>query len=551
MRLRAGYLALAFDLQEAAGDLSSNEMRDRLQNAITAAHKASGQHPMYVDHTGDEQSGDVIFACDPDGDGDTDYVSAPYSKGTDDSDDDFDIDTEHGRQVQMRHSWETVPDDQDHYAAMQEANLYTGKSAPLCERFVSKKERDSASSGSFAGKGKSFPILKAADVKAAASSLGRAGVGNYSTDVIKRNIIRIAKEKGWESELPKAWQDGGADDGQKSESAKPASGGLKLVESCAFPVELQLREALLPGKMIKLIAPGKGSSAYYTEEVLRKAAADKIFHAGVPMRIDHPTMAEESARPEGSVKDWGAVLESDAVYRDDLPTGKGLYAPIKKFSDHAQTIDEKGPYAGVSIRANGNAVTESGRPVMREGVPLLKEFTSAEGADMVTRAGAGGMFLTEAAKPATQGGDGMSEAEAKKLIEAAVKPFQARLLRDEARAEAGRLLESVALPQAAKTKIIERAVVTLPETADGALDIAKFRESVVSEAKAEGEYIAAITGGGRIIGMGVPAPEQLKPEHVAAREAEAKRDYEYAVQTFIDMGLPRNVAEISARGRAA
>ena len=94
------------------------------------------------------------------------------------------------------------------------------------------------------------------------------------------------------------------------------------------------------------------------------------------MRIDHPTHAEEAARPEGSVKDWGAVLESDAVYRDDLPSGPGLYAPIKKFSDHARTIEEKGPYAGVSIRANGNAVMESGRPVLKDGVPLLKEFTS-------------------------------------------------------------------------------------------------------------------------------------------------------------------------------
>jgi hypothetical protein len=48
-------------------------------------------------------------------------------------------------------------------------------------------------------------------VAAAASSIGRAGSDNYSTDVIKKNIIRIAKAKGWASELPKAWQDGETD----------------------------------------------------------------------------------------------------------------------------------------------------------------------------------------------------------------------------------------------------------------------------------------------------------------------------------------------------
>ena len=70
----------------------------------------------------------------------------------------------------------------------------------------------SAGSGDFAGKGKSFPILKASDVSwAAARSMGRAGADNYTPDVIKRNIIRIAKAKGWASELPKSWQDDSTD----------------------------------------------------------------------------------------------------------------------------------------------------------------------------------------------------------------------------------------------------------------------------------------------------------------------------------------------------
>src|ERR1017187_4524319 len=226
MILRARYLALAIHMQESAGDMSSNEMRDKLQNAITAAPQGTSQNPHYVDHTGDEDSGTCIFSCDPDNDGDTDYVQAPYSKGTDSSDDDLSIDKSKGKQVAMRSSWDELPDDADGYAAMSEA-MVTAKLyrvMPIYERFVSKKERDAASSGDFAGAKKSFPILKAKDVAAAAAFLGRAGAGNSSTNTIKANIIRIAKAKGWTSELPKAWEDGGGDRSAK-ESAVPSQGG--------------------------------------------------------------------------------------------------------------------------------------------------------------------------------------------------------------------------------------------------------------------------------------------------------------------------------------
>src|ERR1017187_3991210 len=233
MILRAGYLALAIHMQESACDMSSNEMRDKLQNAITAAHKGTNQNPQYVDHTGDEDSGTCVFSCDPDGDGDTDYVQAPYSKGTDSSDDDLSIDKSKGKQVAMRSSWDELPDDADGYAAMSEA-MVTAKlyrAMPIYERFVSKKERDAASSGDFAGKGKSYPILKAKDVGDGLQALGRAGPHNHSVSTIRANIIKIAKAKGFP--LPASAQDSG--DGSAKESAVLGgqSGALKLVESAA------------------------------------------------------------------------------------------------------------------------------------------------------------------------------------------------------------------------------------------------------------------------------------------------------------------------------
>ena len=92
------------------------------------------------------------------------------------------------------------------------------------ERFIGKAERDSADAGSFAGKNKSFPILKPGDVMAAVRSMGRAGSDNVGTSTLKANIIRIAKKKGWTKYLPQAWQSG-------SDSSNPT---YHLMTGCAW-----------------------------------------------------------------------------------------------------------------------------------------------------------------------------------------------------------------------------------------------------------------------------------------------------------------------------
>jgi hypothetical protein len=75
-------------------------------------------------------------------------------------------------------------------------------------RDISQKQRERLPDADFAGKGTSFPIKKPEDVSAAASSIGRAGAGNYSTDELKANIIRIAYRKGasFVAQLPEAWK---------------------------------------------------------------------------------------------------------------------------------------------------------------------------------------------------------------------------------------------------------------------------------------------------------------------------------------------------------
>ena len=299
------------------------------------------------------------------------------------------------------------------------------------------------------------------------------------------------------------------------ESADPiTTGTVELRESVGFAADVQLAEAFgsdfKSSYKICLIKPGRGSSAIYPAEVLKRDGP-KIFKAGTPMRIDHPTRAEEAARPEGSVKDWGAVLEADAAWNDNGPKGPALYGRVKPFSDHVATIHEKGPFAGVSIRANGNAVMESGRVKMQDGLPVLAELTSVEGVDMVTRAGAGGMFLSESARTAPINSEGqvdMTKEEVQVIVSEAVKaatsPLRERALKGDALYAGHRALKGVSFTDEQKAFVIEEAVrCGLPEK-DGALDEEKFGVLVMAEARRLG---AILPNGAQVKGLGVAVAE--------------------------------------------
>ncbi len=229
---------------------------------------------------------------------------------------------------------------------------------------------------------------------------------------------------------------------------------------------------------------------------------------------------------------------------------------MKVFQDHAGLVEEKAAHVGMSIRASG--IAEAGR--MKDGLPILKELTAAESVDIVTRAGAGGMILTEssaAAKPAQikQEVSDMDAAELTALKESLAAQAETnrklleRAIRGDAREEAGRILASVTLHEAAKNLVIESVLKNIP-TKDGALDIAIFTEAVNAEAKLVGAAFAAATGSGRVTGMGA-APVEIKPEEAARRAAAAKEADEQAVSIFESLGMPKNAAVLAAKGRAA
>jgi hypothetical protein len=167
------------------------------------------------------------------------------------------------------------------------------------------------------------------------------------------------------------------------------------------------------------------------------------------------------------------------------------------------------------------------------------------------------MILTEAARN-SEGGD-MTPEEAKKLIEAGIreanKPLLQRLIRADAKDEAARLLESVTLPKETKARVVDRVLNAIPLTETGALDTAKLGELVVKEAKAEGEYLAQVTGSGRVFGMNsgpaiVEDPKKAKKQFKEAK-AERKEHVRTLKENFMRMGMPEEAAKIAARGKVA
>jgi hypothetical protein len=535
-------------LEAASDPLSHNDIHKALNDQLDDMHP--GQCCV-MDVYGDDESGDVVYH-QADGQGGGQMYSAPYTLGTTNGKRTAEIDEESKKNVVPHTTYEEEADDDDSMVSQEAKRLTEGKlykTVPTYERFISKSERNSADAGSFAGKGKSFPILKPGDVMAAVRSMGRAGSDNVGTGTLKKNIIAIAKKKGWTKYLPKAWQSGSSDDnddsGSTKEALRNAKGELILVESAATLETIKLVEAKADYE-IKLIAPGKGSSAFYPKEVLKRDGPN-VFKAGTHVYLNHPTAAEEAARPEGDVKNLAGVLTTAAAYNESHAKGPGLYARMKVFADHGQMVEEKAQHVGMSIRASG--IAESGRK--QDGLPILKELTSAESVDVVTRAGAGGMILNESATGAN--GDEeieMTATEVKRLVESGVQlGIRQATLPDRARKECTRLLEAVGLPPKAKERVIERVVESLDLSKE--LDITELGKTLAQEARAEGEYLAAITGSGRVVGMGLAPVEELKPKEAKRLKEAAKEQLREARDVFEELGMPKDAAKIAAKGRVA
>lgn len=472
--------------------MSAGEVQKSVSKAVSAAHQGTGTYPDYVDHTGDQKSGTVRYNVG--GYSEPDYRQAPYTQGTANSDTAHSVDLTKEQKVQPVMNWQVQPDDCDGYAAMEAAKLYTKGAIPMCERFVSKKERDAADKGDFAGKGSSFPILKREDVKAALSSIGRAGDDNFSKDIIHKNIVAIAKRKGFGDELAP-----GDQDASESDKTKPV--GVPLIESAAFPTTYSFREASTANSpLVKIISPGRGSSGFYPKEVIQRDGPT-IFRRGTLMYFNHATKAEESARPEGDWNNLAAVTTGDAYWDEAGKDGPALYAPAKVFAKHAAEVAEKAPHTGVSIRAQGRRDDKAMGPDGKPGV--ITALTHAESIDLVTKAGRDGKLLLESADSDFNEGGDMDATALKKLQEANAKIFKG-FATGKARELAAATLKPIRLPEASKVAITERACADVPVTEAGDFDEPNFKKALEAEIQYAASFLPA---GAKVVGLGATAPD--------------------------------------------
>ena len=147
-------------------------------------------------------------------------------------------------------------------------------------------------------------------------------------------------------------------------------------------VGLRLGEANGTRRRILIITPGAGTSGYYPPDVLERDGPN-VITAGTQMFLDHPGRAEEQDRPERSVRDLAAVLETDAVWDPAGSDGPGLYATARVIPAMAGIIDGLAEHIGVSIRGYGESD--------RDGT--ITALHAVESVDFVTRAGRGGKVL--------------------------------------------------------------------------------------------------------------------------------------------------------------
>lgn len=554
---------LAERFQEAVTQLSQNDVCKGLQDCLNDMYP--GQYAHVCDVFGDDESGDVVYYCGGQ------YMRAPYTMGMVDGKRAHEIDTEDAENVLPRTVYDSEADEGDNVTSMGEAERdekyverfpgskdWSPKVWTFAERFISKGERDKADSGSFAGKGKSFPILKPGDVKAAFSSIGRAGDDNYSSDVIKKNILKIAKSKGFP--LPKKYRNGGA----SKESAD-----LELVGDI-----VTLREGAVGqdgSAYLKLISPGWGSSGYYSKEVLKRDGP-AIFKAGTKNFWNHPTSAEEAARPEGDLRDLASVLTEDAHYEENGPAGAGLYARATVQPHFREHVDSLAKHIGMSIRANGKA--REGKADGKAG-PIIEQLTRGISVDYVTTPGAGGQILQlfEAARPRPnsthEGETDMDEATVKRLISEATAPLIAENKRLKESLDPGpklkkgktirRMLEGIRMPEAYRQLIVERIKNNWPLTEAGATDETRLKGLVEKELRKVSEKLSRETG--HVINLGASQSTAGDPKVLEAAAKEHEAAFAESLRDAADIFLgvneqtPEDQAkrrrEIFAKGRAA
>lgn len=136
---------------------------------------------------------------------------------------------------------------------------------------------------------------------------------------------------------------------------------------------------------VRVITEGKGSSANYKGEVLKRDIG--LFKAGAKIYMDHAGQIDQENRPERSAKEIVGYFTNDATWDE---AERAVFQEAHIFSDHREWVKERAlaGVIGMSISAEGE-VEESDT-----GEKDLVRLTKVNSVDIVTEAGRGGKFST-------------------------------------------------------------------------------------------------------------------------------------------------------------
>lgn len=302
---------------------------------------------------------------------------------------------------------------------------------------------------------------------------------------------------------------------------------------------------------VKLISPGWGTTGYYSTEMLKRDGP-KVFTKDLHMYMNHPTAQEDKNRPERDVKDLAAVLTENAKWMDQGFDGPGLYSTFKPFSDHVNSIKEKGKYTGVSIRAYATNISE-GEAEGRKG-KIIEGFAKALSTDFVTRAGRDGKALVSESErtpepPTRQESNmAMTTEETNQLREAQNLAAANKVLLDAALAESAKktreansAIAAAAFIEVFKAKNLNLTIeaakamaINPPLTEKGDVDLEAIKKI------AEGFTPAKKTGTG-VHGMGATTEKGEQ----TAQESEKELSDIFGSSSF---GLTEAAAKIAAKG---
>ncbi|HYI67140.1 MAG TPA: hypothetical protein VEW95_09470 [Candidatus Limnocylindrales bacterium] len=310
---------------------------------------------------------------------------------------------------------------------------------------------------------------------------------------------------------------------------------------------------------LKIIQPGWGSSGFYDAKVLERDGA-KAFPKGTKMYWNHPTVTEESERPERDLRDLAATLVSDAHYAKEGPGGPGLYADAKVVSTYRETVEELAPHIGTSIRTHGSATHGTAEGKSGPIVEALLPASQSTSVDFVTIPGAGGQVLQlfEAArggreinpKPTQEDPpvvDELSEAVRQRLEtqDTEIARLREGQLFREARDVATAAIERYDIPDVTRARLVESLAKNPPVVEETkALDVAAFTTRCTEAVTAEVEYLAKAAGIGdgqvRDMGGALGGGEPVS-------EADAEAELAGIFQT--GFGLSESAAKAAAGGR--